>query len=80
MTRILNPMKRVYLDHTATTPLDPRVLEAMIPYFSEIFGNASSVHWYGQQAKAVLERSRETIARAIGAEPGEVFLTSGGTE
>jgi cysteine desulfurase len=73
-------MKRVYLDHTATTPLDPRVLEAMIPYFSDTFGNASSVHWYGQQAKAVLERSRETIARAIGAEPGEMFFTSGGTE
>jgi cysteine desulfurase len=73
-------MKRIYLDHTATTPLDPRVLEAMMSYFSETFGNASSVHWYGQQAKAVLERSRETIARAIGAEPGELFFTSGGTE
>jgi len=73
-------MKRIYLDHTATTPLDPRVLEAMTPYFSETFGNASSVHWYGQQAKAVLERSRETIARAIGAEPGEIVFTSGGTE
>jgi len=73
-------MKRIYLDHTATTPLDPRVLEAMKPYFSETFGNASSVHWFGQQAKGVLERSRETIARAIGAESGEVFFTSGGTE
>jgi cysteine desulfurase len=73
-------MRRIYLDHTATTPLDPRVYEAMQPYFSETFGNASSVHWYGQRAKAALERARETIARAIDAQPGEVFFTSGGTE
>jgi len=73
-------MQRIYLDHTATTPLDPRVLEAMQPYFSGMFGNPSSVHWYGQQARAALERSRETIARAIGAEAGELFFTSGGTE
>ncbi len=73
-------MKRIYLDHTATTPLDPRVLEAMMPFFSEKFGNASSVHWYGQQAKIALEKARETIARAIGAQAGEVFFTSGGTE
>ncbi len=73
-------MRRVYLDHTATTPLDPRVLEAMLPFFSNTFGNASSVHWYGQQAKIALEQSRATIARSIGAQPGEVFFTSGGTE
>ncbi len=73
-------MKRIYLDHTATTPLDPRVLEAMQPYFSDTFGNASSVHWYGRQAKSVLESSREIIARAIGAQSGEIFFTSGGTE
>jgi cysteine desulfurase len=73
-------MTRVYLDHTATTPLDPRVFEAMKPYFSDTFGNASSVHWYGQQAKVALEKSRESIAKAIGAQPGEVFFTSGGTE
>lgn len=73
-------MQRIYLDHTATTPLDPRVFEAMQPYFSQTFGNASSVHWYGQQAKSALERSRERIATAIGAEPGELFFTSGGTE
>jgi cysteine desulfurase len=77
---ILIPMRRVYLDHTATTPLDPRVLEVMKPYFSDTFGNASSVHWYGQQAKVALEKSREAIAKAIGAQPGEVFFTSGGTE
>ena len=79
-TRILKPMKRIYLDHTATTPLDPRVLEAMLPYFSDSFGNASSVHSFGRLAKSILESSRESIARAIGAQPGEVFFTSGGTE
>jgi len=73
-------MKRIYLDHTATTPLDPRVLEAMRPYFSDTFGNASSVHWYGQQAKTVLEGAREAIAKMIGAHQGEVYFTSGGTE
>ncbi|HCV44320.1 MAG TPA: cysteine desulfurase NifS [Bacteroidetes bacterium] len=73
-------MKRIYLDHTATTPLDPRVLAAMTPYFSSTFGNASSVHWFGQQAKIALERARAAIAQAIGAQPGEVFFTSGGTE
>ena len=78
--RILRVVKRIYLDHTATTPTDPRVLEAMQPYFSATFGNASSVHWYGRQAKAALEQARGTIAAAIGAEPGEVFFTSGGTE
>jgi len=73
-------MRRIYLDHTATTPLDPRVLEAMVPYFSGAFGNASSAHWYGQQAKIALEKARETIAKAVGAQPGEMFFTSGGTE
>ena len=73
-------MNRIYLDHTATTPLDPRVREAMEPYFSEQFGNASSVHSYGRQAKAGLEKARGTIAQSIGAEPGELFFTSGGTE
>jgi len=73
-------MRRIYLDHTATTPLDPRVFETMLPYFSETFGNASSIHSYGQQAKIALEKARETIAHAIGAESGEIFFTSGGTE
>ncbi|MDL1892524.1 cysteine desulfurase [Sphingobacteriales bacterium CHB3] len=73
-------MKRVYLDHTATTPLDERVFEAMRPYFSEAFGNASSVHSFGREAKSALEKARETIAKAIGAQSGEVFFTSGGTE
>ena len=73
-------MQRIYLDHTATTPLDPKVLEAMIPYFSLHFGNASSIHSYGREGKEALERARGTIALLLGADPGEVFFTSGGTE
>ena len=73
-------MRRIYLDHTATTPLDPRVMEAMRPCFSGTFGNASSVHSYGRDARELLERARGIIARAVGAEPAEVFFTSGGTE
>jgi cysteine desulfurase len=73
-------VRRIYLDHTATTPLDPRVLEAMMPYFGEVFGNASSVHAPGREARAALERARGTIALAIGAGPGEIVFTSGGTE
>lgn len=76
----MNMMRRIYLDHTATTPLDPSVRAAMEPFFSETFGNASSVHWYGRQAKSALEKARETIAKAIGAQPGEIVFTSGGTE
>ena len=73
-------MRRIYLDHTATTPLDPRVMESMRPCFSETFGNASSVHSYGRDARELLERARGTIAEGVGAEPAEIFFTSGGTE
>ncbi len=73
-------MKRIYLDHTATTPLHPAVRDAMLPYFSETYGNASSVHWFGRQAKTALESARQTIAAAIGADPADLFFTSGGTE
>ena len=73
-------MKQVYLDHCATTPIDPRVLEAMVPYFSGEYGNASSVHRYGRKARQALEESRETIAQFIGAQYDELFFTSGGTE
>jgi len=73
-------MSRIYLDHAATTPLDERVFHVMQPYFVETFGNASSIHWHGQKAKAALEDSRARLARAIGAEPSEVHFTSGGTE
>lgn len=73
-------MRRIYLDHTATTPLDPRVMEAMRPCFSGAFGNASSVHSYGRDARELLERARGIIAEAVGGEPAEIFFTSGGTE
>ncbi len=71
---------KIYLDYSATTPVDPDVTEAMLPYFTRSFGNASSIHAFGRETKIPLEESREKIARAIGASPGEVFFTSGGTE
>ncbi len=70
----------VYLDHAATTPVRPEVVEAMLPCFTHTFGNASSIHQFGQEAKRALERARETVARSIGADPAEIFFTSGGTE
>jgi len=73
-------MLSIYLDHTATTPLDERVLEAMLPYLTDTFGNPSSIHRFGRQARTALEQARASIARSIGAEPAEVFFTSGGTE
>ena len=73
-------MKKVYLDHNATTPVHPEVLKAMLPYFSEIYGNASSIHYFGRQARAALEQSRETISGILGCQPEEVIFTSGGTE
>lgn len=73
-------MRRIYLDNNATTPVDAEVLEAMQPYFGEDFGNASSVHWYGQRAKAAIEEAREKVARLLGARINEIAFTSGGTE
>lgn len=73
-------MKRIYLDHAATTPVDPVVIEAMLNYFTKKFGNASSIHQFGQEAKQALENSRETIARKINADSKEIVFTSGGTE
>ncbi|MBF8248868.1 MAG: cysteine desulfurase [Bacteroidetes bacterium] len=73
-------MRRVYLDHSATTPLDPAVYEVMESVFQQFFGNASSIHSFGREARLVLEESRETIAKSIGAKYDEVFFTSGGTE
>jgi len=70
----------VYLDFNATTPLAPQVLEAILPYYREEFGNPSSIHSYGQRAKAALFEAREQVAALIGAGPNEVILTSGGTE
>src|SRR5580692_5184359 len=73
-------MHRVYLDNNATTPLLPEVMEAMRPYFSERFGNASSIHSHGQQTRAAVEHARESVAALIGARSSEIVFTSGGTE
>ncbi len=73
-------MKTLYLDHAATTPLDERILEAMLPFMTENFGNANSAHHLGQKAKVVVEDAREKVAHLINAEPSEVIFTSGGTE
>lgn len=70
----------VYLDHNATTPLDPRVLEAMLPYLSEQFGNASSRHEYGRAARRAIDEARGQVAAAVGAHPTEVIFTGSGSE
>ncbi|HEC89393.1 MAG TPA: cysteine desulfurase, partial [Thermoplasmatales archaeon] len=73
-------MKRIYLDHAATTPVDKEVIEAMLPYFSEYYGNASSLHSFRKEAYEALEKSREQVARILNAENKEILFTSGGTE
>ena len=73
-------MRYVYADNAATTAVSPSVLEAMLPYFTEIYGNPSSVHSFGTKAAAAMEESRKTIADCLGAKPGEIYFTSGGTE
>lgn len=73
-------MKIIYLDHAATTPTDNRVVEAMLPYFVENFGNPSSVHSFSRKAKDAVTKARENVATMIGAKPEEVVFTSGGTE
>jgi cysteine desulfurase len=73
-------MKRIYMDHSATTPVAPEVLQAMLPYLSDKFGNASSLHSFGQEAKEALEESREKVAKLLAANPEEIIFTSGGTE
>jgi cysteine desulfurase len=73
-------MNRVYLDFNATTPVEPEVLDAMLPYFSAEFGNAASIHTPGQRARGAVETAREQVAASIGARPQEIVFTSGGTE
>src|ERR1700739_4179229 len=73
-------MRRVYMDANATTPLLPEVLETMRPFFIERFGNASSIHGPGQQARAAVERARDSVAALLHCRPSEVVFTSGGTE
>lgn len=73
-------MKRIYFDYASTTPVDARVVSAMLPFFTEKFGNASSVHSYGFEAQKALEDSRETLAKFLGAHRQEIVFTSGGTE
>jgi cysteine desulfurase len=73
-------MNRIYLDYSATTPLAPEVFEAMRPYYTEHFGNASSIHGFGREAKVAVDAAREKLASALGALPQEVAFTSGGTE
>lgn len=74
------PTRRIYLDYASTTPVDPRIFEAMQPYFMDKFGNASSVHSYGRETKVALESARESIAKLFNAHPSEIVFTSGGTE
>jgi cysteine desulfurase len=73
-------MKRIYFDYAATTPADPEVVSAMLPYFSEVFGNPSSLHYFGRQANNAVESAREIAAGFIGAKSEEIIFTSGGTE
>ncbi len=76
----MSTLKRIYLDYAATTPLDPRVLDAMQPYFSDDFGNPSSVHGFGQRAETGLEEARSRMAFLLHCDPEEIIFTSGGTE
>jgi cysteine desulfurase len=73
-------MARIYFDNNATTPVDPEVLSAMLPFFAETYGNASSIHTFGQQARAAVEHAREQVAKLLGARAAEIVFTSGGTE
>src|SRR5689334_15996712 len=76
----MTALRRVYLDHSATTPADPRVVAAMLPFLTEKFGNASSVHFFGQEARAAVDRARREVASLVGARPNEIVFLSGGTE
>ncbi|OQP62941.1 cysteine desulfurase family protein [Niastella populi] len=74
------PVNRIYFDNAATTPLDPLVLEAMMPYFTDKFGNPSSIYSYGRESRLAIENARKSVAKILNAHPAEIFFTSGGTE
>ncbi len=71
---------RIYFDNAATTSLDPQVLEAMMPYLTEKFGNPSSIYSYGRETRMAIEGARKSVAKILNAHPAEIFFTSGGTE
>lgn len=73
-------MNRIYLDNAATTPLEPKVLDAMMPYLTTHFGNPSSIYSYGRETRMAIENARKTVAKILNAHPSEIFFTSGGTE
>jgi cysteine desulfurase len=73
-------LRRIYLDNSATTPIDPEVLDAMLPYLRDKFGNASSIHFFGQEARAAVDKARHQVAGLINSRPAEIVFTSGGTE
>ena len=73
-------MERIYFDNAATTPLDPLVLETMMPFMTEKFGNPSSIYSYGRETRMAIEQARKQVAKILGARPAEIFFTSGGTE
>src|SRR5437016_10524581 len=75
-----NRMNRVYLDHNASTPVHPEVLVEMLPYFAEVFGNPSSIHAFGREARDGMDLARERVARFLKVSPPEIVFTSGGTE
>ena len=75
-----NQPARIYFDNAATTSLDPTVLEAMMPYFTEKFGNPSSIYSYGRESRLAIENARKSVAKILNAHPAEIFFTSGGTE
>src|SRR3989339_466190 len=73
-------MNQIYMDYAATTPTDKRVVEAMLPYWGEIYGNPASLHAFGQEARSAVEEARQRIAAFLGVKPAEIVFTSGGTE